>query len=291
MGVPAARGEAVRRVGLVLPPAPMPLVRAGRPLKRWRYVGVYSPELMVCAAEVFVGPLGTRFWGLARPDGELLGRRHLLGSGGVSVAGSRLRVEAGERRSGATPLPRVSVDLALDEAGGPQAVESVSASGRGGYIWTRKSAGVPARGTVALGGRRFSVTAEAVIDDTAGYHPRHTAWCWSAGVGRAVGGERVGWNLVEGVNDDRVDSERTVWVDGIPSEVGPVRFDDDLCRIRSAEGGELRVRPWATLAHRTRLGPLRSDYRQPFGAFRGELPGGVALAEGFGVVERHDAWW
>ena len=34
-----------------------------------------------------------------------------------------------------------------------------------------------------------------------------------------------------------------------------------------------------------------SEYRQPFGTFSGALPGGVTLAEGYGVMERHDVRW
>ncbi len=66
-----ARGEAVRELGLALPPARMRLMRGGRTLKRWRYVGVYAPELMLCAAEALVGPLGQRFWAVVEPDGRL----------------------------------------------------------------------------------------------------------------------------------------------------------------------------------------------------------------------------
>src|ERR687894_1605146 len=80
-----ARGAAVRELALPLPPARMPPVRAGRPLKRWRYVGVYGAELCLCAAEVWVGPIAQRFWGVATPDGRLLSGRSLLGSGGVAV--------------------------------------------------------------------------------------------------------------------------------------------------------------------------------------------------------------
>ena len=36
---------------------------------------------------------------------------------------------------------------------------------------------------------------------------------------------------------------------------------------------------------------MRSSYAQPFGTFTGELPGGLRLAEGFGVMERHDVHW
>jgi len=36
---------------------------------------------------------------------------------------------------------------------------------------------------------------------------------------------------------------------------------------------------------------MRSHYRQPFGTFAGTLPGGVELAEGYGVMEEHDVLW
>lgn len=114
-------------------------MRGRRPLKRWRHVGVFGPELMLCGAEVFVGPLATRYWGLAFPDGELLARRSLVGSGGVSIAGSRLRIEARAQRAAATAPRRVSVDIELDERTGPPGVESVSGSG-GAATFGRASA-------------------------------------------------------------------------------------------------------------------------------------------------------
>ena len=272
----------------------MELVRGGRPLKRWRYVGVYGPELMLCAAEARIGPLGQRFWAVAEPGGRLLAGRARLGSGGVDLSAGGVRVRA---RSGVGGVGRsvaraaVEIDFAVEDAGAPAPVESVSPSGPRGYVWTRKLAGARASGTVAIDGLRRSFEAEAVVDDTAGYHSRHTAWSWSAGVGRGPGGERIGWNLVEGVNDDLEASERTVWVDGEPAEVGPVSFDASPGAIRFTDGGELRFRPWAELSHRTRLWFVRSDYRQPFGVFEGELPNGLVLSRGFGVTERHEAWW
>ena len=35
----------------------------------------------------------------------------------------------------------------------------------------------------------------------------------------------------------------------------------------------------------------RYEYRQPFGTFRGILPGGLELEHGLGVMEHHDARW
>ena len=107
-------------------------------------------------------------------------------------------------------------------------------------------------------------------------------------MGRGVGGERVGWNLVTGVNDGPEGSERTVWVDGEPVEVGPVDFAADLSRV-----GDLVFDEWPDSARvdDTNLLIFSSKYRQPFGSFSGVLPNGVELAEGYGVMEWHDVWW
>ena len=37
---------------------------------------------------------------------------------------------------------------------------------------------------------------------------------------------------------------------------------------------------WSERVNRTNLLLFRNDYRQPFGTFSGELPGGLRLAEG-----------
>ncbi len=248
----------------------MPLVRHGRLLKRWRWVGVFTPELMLCVGDARIGPLPQRWWAVALPDRTLRGRT-TVGPGGVELAPGRVRV-------------RGQIDLTFDEGDG---VDVVSAAGERGYIWTRKQGGVAARGTVL--GRE--IEGRAIVDDSAGYHERHTVWRWSAGVGLTDQGERVAWNLVDGIHDSAQDSERTVWRDGTPSEVGPVRFAADLSGISFAEGGELSFTEWSAREENRNLLLLRSRYRQPFGTFGGELPGGVRLAEAQGVMEDHDALW
>jgi Protein of unknown function (DUF2804) len=270
-------GAAVRDLDLPLPPGPMPLFRGARPLKRWHYVGVYGPELMLCAADVHIGPLRQQWWAAATPDGAIRGRTSLR-SAGVRIDGTYVKVASAGAR----------IEIDLTESAGREVVQP---RGGRGYVWTRKQAGVPARGFAELDGRRFDVAGEAVVDQTAGYHERHTTWRWSAGVGRGAGGERVAWNLVSGVNDSLRDSERAVWVDGADSEPAPVEFAADLSRIAFAEGGELRFSEWAAREERTNLLVVRSSYRQPFGTFAGELPGGVRLAEAYGVMEWHDVHW
>jgi hypothetical protein len=123
------------------------------------------------------------------------------------------------------------------------------------------------RGSIEVGGRSYCIDCLGAVDDTAGYHRRHTTWRWSAGVGRGVGGERVGWNLVTGVNDEPAGSERCVWVDGSPREIGPVDFATDLSSVSFAEGRALDFVEWGSRDDHTNLLLLRSSYRQPFGTF------------------------
>jgi hypothetical protein len=126
---------------------------------------------------------------------------------------------------------------------------------------------------------------DGFVDDSAGYHARHTAWRWSAGIGRAEDGRSVAWNLVDGVHDGSA-SERTVWMDGAAQEVPPQPFANDLSRV-----GDLEFKAWCARESNRNLVVMRNRYRQPFGEFSGRLPGGLELAEGYGVMEEHDVLW
>lgn len=257
----------------------MPLWRQGRPLKRWRYLGVYAPELMLCVGDARIGPVPRRWWAVAEPGGRLH-EHSSTRRAGVSLGAGGVRVEAGS----------VRIEL---ELGDSEAVEIASPVGeRGNYIWTRKRAGFPVRGVVILGGREHEVDGPyGFCDESAGYHARHTAWRWSAGIGRTGDGRHVAWNLVSGVHDGPRASERTVWIDGEPRPIGPVEFAADLSRVSFADGASLRFSEWAARTEQANLLLLRSFYVQPFGTFSGELPGQLQLSEGCGVMEDHDVWW
>lgn len=258
----------------------LPVLRAGRALKRWRYVGVFGAERMLCVGLAHVGGVPQAWWTVWDRAAGSLRERTIFVRPRAIVRLSSGRVTVRDRE--------VRIDLVLDEGAG---VETVCPHGEGGWIWTRKQAGVPVRGTVALGARTFDVADLAVVDDTVGYHARRTAWRWAAGVGHTADGRVAGWNLVAGVNDPPLGSERTVWIDGAPREAGPCTFAADLSGVRTADGGDLAFRAEAVRERHDELLLVRSDYRQPFGTFSGTLPGGVALAEGFGVMEDHRARW
>jgi hypothetical protein len=258
---------------LALPPAPMPGRVGLRPLKAWRYIGVFGPELMICVAAVRVGRARQSFWAVWDRQAGRLHERTSLGAGEVRLTPGSAHV-AGRG---------ITVSLTLEENAG---VETVCPSGAA-YGWTRKQGGVRAHGTVDLpDGRRRRVDAGAVIDDTSAYYERHTSWRWCAGVGTSRDGRELAWNLVQGVNDPPAGSERTVWSDGKPVEVGPVRFAADLSGVDA-----LAFAVEATREHSENLLLLRSRYRQPFGTFSGTLPGGSEIESGYGVMEDHDVWW
>jgi hypothetical protein len=254
-------------------------------LKRWRYVGVFCEEMMACAARVQIGPARQSFWALhLRADGSLRERTRMLrGRDAVQLSHGELRVhDAGVR-----------LEMRLSE-GVPIHARCLH---EGGPVFTRKQAGVAARGTLALdGGAPRQLEALAVVDDTAGYHAHHTEWWWSAGAGTGYDGAPLAWNLVSGVNDPASGSERAVWVAGAAHECAPVRFRSDLGEIACEDGARLRFTAEAERSHHQNLLIVASDYRAPFGTFSGTLPGiggggPIALAHGLGVVEHHRARW
>jgi Protein of unknown function (DUF2804) len=283
-------------------PFPPRLFDGLRPLKRWRYVGIFCEELMACAALVRIGPARQSFWALhLRGEGPMRERTRLLPRRGELQLIHAQRPTRGRARTRASaPSDQYSpgrlrlkdrgvvLDLVLDEEGG---FEALCPNG-GSQVWTRKQAGILARGTLSLDGHRpRTIEALAVIDDTVGYHERVTEWRWSAGVGKTLDGAALAWNLVSGVNDPPSGSERAVWVEGVPHEVPPVSFASDLSSIDCADGSQLLFTAEAERIRRENLLIVSSDYRAPFGTFSGTLPGGIALARGLGVVEHHRARW
>ena len=233
MAIPPWRGPGPGRPALPLPPARMPLVRGGRPLKRWTYVGAYGPELMLCSITGRIGVVPFSWWAVW--DGERLreGRR-----------GSKLEVSGGA------------------------AIEVVSPHGRQ-YAWTRRE-----RVRGMFGGGRSELA--GIVDESAGYHARRTAWRWSAGVGTLVSGEPVAWNLVDGIHDAPEASERRC---GWPAS--RARWDRSRSTTCAPSAASASTAVATGARARTPL-LIRSDYEQPFGTFAGTVPGAGELREGVG---------
>lgn len=259
----------------------MPLRLRGRLRKRWRWVGAFGEEALCFAAVIEVGPAGMSFWGIWDRERRRLFERTRRSAPWrrpeVGMEGALVRIAA----------PGCTARIELAE-GNP--IESICPNGEGGFTWTRKLAGGPVSGEAEVGGGTLSLDGLGVEDVSAGYHARHTVWKWSAGVGYGAGGETLGWNLVEGINDPPRGSERAIWVDGRPSEPEPVVFEG-LDAIRLADGSRLRFSAETERVHSERVPLLaRSDYCAPLGSFQGSLAG-IELRSGLGVMESHAAFW
>ena len=257
--------------------ASLPLFEQRQLRKRWRYVGLFAEELMLCAARAEVGPLTQSFWVLLdRESGQQWNHTELRpGSKEVTLDGPRLEIDG----------PGLHADLRLGET---TPIEVTCPSGRAD-AWTRKRVGMPIEGTVEVPGRRWEVAGHGVDDESAGHHQRQTSWNWSAGIGVASDGRPVAWNLVTGINDPPSGSERAIWIDGEPSEPAPVSFarPDEI----GFDGGEaLRFAGESEHTHDDNYLLIRSRYRHRFGSFSGSL-GGAELTQGLGVMEEHDALW
>lgn len=257
-------------------PGSLPLFSHGQLRKRWRYVGVFAEELMLCAARAEVGPLTQSFWVFWDRGGRRHQARTILlpGSSEVKLEGPRLEIDS----------PDLRASLRLGEVA---PIETTCPSGKA-LAWTRKRVGMPVEGTVEVPGQRWEVAGRGVDDESAGHHRRNTSWRWSAGVGTAQDGRPVAWNLVEGINDPPSGSERAIWIDGEPFEPPPVRFDADA--IEQGDGEQLRFAGESEHSRDDDYLVIRSRYRHRFGSFSGAL-GGVELAQGLGVMEEHDARW
>ncbi len=255
----------------------MRLLDHGQLRKRWRYVALFAEELMLCAARAEVGPLTQSFWVLWDRETQRQWAHTALrpGSREVTLEGPRLEIDG--------PGLRVSLEF-----GDVAPIEVTCPSGKS-WAWTRKRAGMPVAGTVEMPGRRLQVSGRGIDDESAGYHQRHTSWLWSAGVGISVEGRNLAWNLVEGINDPLQGSERAIWVDGEPAEPPPVRFRG-LDGVDLSDAGSLDFSSESAHARDDNYLVFRSRYRHRFGSFAGTL-GGLALAEGLGVMEEHDARW
>src|SRR3990172_6468174 len=85
----SAKGTVLRPPsGISLPPARMPLIYRARLLKRWRYVAVWSPHLLLSVCRIRVGPAFQEFW--AFWDGQTLQERTRLWPGPVDLLESQV---------------------------------------------------------------------------------------------------------------------------------------------------------------------------------------------------------
>ncbi|MBK1850432.1 DUF2804 domain-containing protein [Marinobacter sp. 1-4A] len=218
--------------------------------------------------------------------------------GGVSM---RILPFAGGRSLSVSAPVGIRVELTLKEDNDP--LRLVCPAGYNGWVFTRKSAGVPVEGEIRWDHRiwRCDETTRGAIDWSCGFMRRETAWNWASLAGQLQDGRSLGLNLAAGVNETGM-TENALWLEGKCHKLGAAQFRFD----RYQSGGnwhvttddsrvDLHFEPAAARKEKLNAGILASNFRQYVGTFNGtitdESGNKVVVQNMKGLVEDHFARW
>ncbi len=209
----------------------------------------------------------------------------------------RVRVDAAQTRK----LPAISGDFRmLEDLSRYQPLVVVSPFSPNRPLYTHKAA-CPVEGHMKVGGEVIELDPArdvCLLDEQKAFYPYRSFWRWLCFGGFTPQGVLVAANLCHNIiaNDEEY-SENCYWVDGGLHLTGAARFgysEADILGpwfINTTDGlVEVEFRPLGERAERIRVGPVLSDFHQPFGLFRGSLGRGggkVAVEDLFGLCEQH----
>ena len=287
-------------------------------IKRWEYLGVCNNDIIFCIAVVRLGYICNLFAYLFDRRNSRISEYDILTPGrgaaifeGTSLTGG-ITFKSGKTAVRMTSDPEtitvegsikgeISVSLSFRKYGEP--LVCLTRVGLKGFNYTHKEAGNPVRGTIRHRGVSWNIQEEqsfGVLDYTLGYLARHTFWNWASGGGMDKEGNRIGFNLVQGVNETGF-TENVFWVKDrlVKTDVVDFRYDDlDLLKPWSIESNDGRVRlrflPAGKRSANIHAGLIVSKFHQPFGRFEGTLRYGDQVCElqnVSGFTEEHCAKW
>jgi hypothetical protein len=301
---------------------PLPAVDLGRPgfgarfarRKRWVYLALSTEEVWLSLAIVRTGYAATAFAFVYDLAGAMLFERTALLPAPLARVGDDFHAPGVIARfaSGATRLSLrrgplgvevdvrfgdLSVDAVLSERGAPPSVSAIAPLGEGLLDATEKRALLPVKGRARCGSRELSLDgALGGYDYTHGLLPRHTRWRWAFGMGRAKGGERLGFNVVSGFVGAL---ECAAFLGDTVAPLGEAHIDfEEVSPMKPwrvvGEGYELTFAPGALHAETRDLVLVRSRFVQPVGTFQGTIRvhDRELVVDGLpGVVEDQDVLW
>lgn len=291
--------------------------------RRWRFnqfqfVSVTGPGWIFGMALVDLKLLGSGFFYLYDfESGQMLEQSFInplaigtriepypeQGSASFSKGDVTLRILpfSGGRNVSVSAPDGIRVELTLKEDNDP--LRLVCPAGYNGWVFTRKSAGLPVEGEIRWGHRiwRCDNTTRGAIDWSCGFMRRETAWNWASLSGMLPDGRSLGLNLAAGVNETGM-TENALWLDGQCQKLGAARFRFD----RHHPGGDwhvttddgrvnLHFAPAGARTEKLNAIVLASNFRQYAGTFNGTVidSAGKELAvHGLrGLMEDHFARW
>lgn len=198
-----------------------------------------------------------------------------------------------------------TIDALFDEQHPPQQpMRLCTRAGAEGWVYARKTAGMPVAGEVQWDGRRLdlaAIGARGHCDWSAGYMRRETFWNWGCLAGVAADGRALGLNVSCGVNETSF-TENCFWLDGALHKLDTVAFTYDRgalerpWQLRSGDGRlDLAFTPQARHVERLNAGLLASNFNQLLGRYRGRLVTAagevIAIADQLGFAESHYIKW
>ena len=213
----------------------------------------------------------------------------------------RIAPTADGRTIAVSALGDIRIELTLKEDRDP--LRLVCPAGYNGWVFTRKSAGLPVEGEVRWDYRiwRCDEETRGTIDWSCGFMRRETAWNWACLAGQLPDGRSVGLNLAAGVNETGM-TENALWLDGVCHKLGAARFRFDRYQpgrdwhVTTEDGRiDLHFVPAGVRKEKLNAWVLASNFRQYVGTFNGTVTdeaGGKIEGKGLrGLMEDHFARW
>lgn len=208
---------------------------------------------------------------------------------------------AGGRTVLVTAPGGIRIELTLKEDLDP--LRLVCPAGYNGWVYTRKSAGLPVEGEVRWDHRiwRCDEATRGSIDWSCGFMRRETAWNWACLAGRLQDGRSLGLNLAAGVNETGM-TENALWLDGRLHKLGAAQFRFDRYQpgnnwhVSTGDGRvDLHFVPAGVRREKLNALVLASNFRQYVGTFNGTImdeTGARIPVNGLpGLMEDHYARW
>jgi len=310
---------------VALTPLERPMGRIARAManKQFEYLGVICDELIFGCALANVGYAAIAFIYVYDPKTRKIWEKTLRAPFGIGVSQSsspiagltvfkqgKNRVEFSyadnPRRKG------LKVDLAsglkaeveFDESAQQfQPMSLCTQAGRRGWVYAHKVAAVPVVGSLQCEFGDYDLDALRACghhDYSTGFMRRETFWNWACLSARLADDRYIGLNVSCGVNESSY-SENCAWLDGQLFPLGQARFNYDWdapfkpWKVTSACGGiELDFEPEGAHQERMNLWLIKSNFKQIFGRFNGQIRCGdetLEIKNLYGFVEDQYAKW
>jgi hypothetical protein len=167
-------------------------------------------------------------------------------------------------------------------------------------LYTHKNA-CPVEGKIAVGSEIIDLDPArdiCLLDEQKAFYPYRSFWRWMTFGGYSQEGILIAANLCHNnIAEDEVYSENCYWLDGKIHLTGAARFaysEADILGpwfIKTTDGlVDVDFHPQGERAERIRVGPILSDFHQPFGLFHGRLGregDALEIRDAFGLCEQH----